>query len=50
MAAGNYVLVHDHQPNAEAVTDGVLGAAVYQASGPGVLPDSLLDRERVVLA
>jgi hypothetical protein len=50
MAAGNCVLVHDHQPNAETVRDAAPGAAVYKESGPGPLPDSLFDRERMVLA
>jgi hypothetical protein len=50
MAAGNYVLVNGHQPNAEAVRDAALGAAVYQESGPSLLPDSLLDRELMAQA
>jgi hypothetical protein len=51
MAAGkDGVLVNEHRPNAERVGDAALCAAVYEESGPGPLPDSLLDREPMVLA
>jgi hypothetical protein len=50
MAAGNGVLVNDHRPNAESVGDAVFLTAVCEGSGRGLLLDSLLDRERVVLA
>jgi hypothetical protein len=50
MAAGNCVLVNDHRPNAETVGNAALLAAVCEGSGPGVLLDSLRDREGVVLA
>jgi hypothetical protein len=46
MAAGNCVLVNDHRPNAESVGDAALLRAVCEGSGPGLLLDSLLDRER----
>ena len=50
MAAGNCVLVNGHRPNAETVGDAALLTAVCDGSGPGLLLDSLLDRERLVLA
>jgi hypothetical protein len=41
------VLVNEPQ-NGRTVRDAALGAAVYEQGGPGLLPDSLLDHERVV--
>jgi hypothetical protein len=45
----NCVLVNERR-NGRRVRDAALGAAVYEQGGPGLLPGSLLDHERVVLA
>jgi hypothetical protein len=50
MAAGNCVLVTDHRPDTDTVRDPALPTAPCEGRRLGLLLDSLIGRERVVLA